>query len=423
MQVLVLGAEIVGTATAYCLLKDGHEVEAVERRPGSRPAGATAPSCTRDPSSRARRRANALANLELVLESLRRLRAPRVPCLRRASQASRWAGLRPGAHGCQGGDRGLQRVNHGRLGTAMTGRERMSETNEGAGVGRRNLLGAVVGTAGVIGTALAAAPRAAQAQLVDAAKSKLQQVLQRGHLIVGTGSTNPPWHFEDANGELIGMDIDLAHLLAKGLFDDPSKVEFVKQSADARIPSLITDKVDIVIQFMTVTPGRAQQVEFTIPYYREGVGLLLPADSPHKTLDDLKKGGSDIQVSALQNVFMEDWVHRALPEAGVELFDSPDASLQALNAGRADTYCTDQSTISWLRAQFPDRYRDAGYGWMPNSYAAAVRPGDSVWLNFVNQVWKEAMMGVDFDAMAASYKKWFFVDLPTPKVGFPTEFS
>jgi polar amino acid transport system substrate-binding protein len=153
------------------------------------------------------------------------------------------------------------------------------------------------------------------------------------------------------------------------------------------------------------------------------VGLLLPADSPHKTLDDLKKGGSDIKVSALQNVFMEDWVHRALPEAGVELFDSPDASLQALNAGRADTYCTDQSTISWLRAQFPDRYRDAGYGWMPNSYAAAVRPGDSVWLNFVNQVWKEAMMGVDFDAMAASYKKWFFVDLPTPKVGFPTEFS
>jgi len=41
----------------------------------------------------------------------------------------------------------------------------------------------------------------------------------------------------------------------------------------------------------------------------------------------------------------------------------------------------------------------------------------------VNTVYKEAMMGVDFDYFAASYKKWFGIDLPTPKVGFPTEFA
>ena len=33
---------------------------------------------------------------------------------------------------------------------------------------------------------------------------------------------------------------------------------------------------------------------------------------------------------------------------------------------------------------------------MPNSYAAAVKPGDQVWLNFVNTVLHEAMTGVDF---------------------------
>ena len=102
-------------------------------------------------------------------------------------------------------------------------------------------------------------------------------MLARGKLIVGTGSTNPPWHFRDEAGNLVGFDVDMAKIVAKGLFDDPEKVEFVIQASDARIPNVVTDKVDITCQFMTVTAARAQQVNFTIPYYREGVGLLLPS--------------------------------------------------------------------------------------------------------------------------------------------------
>ena len=108
-----------------------------------------------------------------------------------------------------------------------------------------------------------------------AAADKLDDVLARGQLIVGTGSTNPPWHFRDEAGNLAGFDVDIAKIVAKGLFDDPEKVEFVIQASDARIPNIVTDKVDITCQFMTVTAARAQQVNFTIPYYREGVGLLL----------------------------------------------------------------------------------------------------------------------------------------------------
>ncbi len=298
-------------------------------------------------------------------------------------------------------------------------------TVEGGGVSRRALVsaGAAVGTiAGAAASLLL--PAQAQAQLVDVSKSKLHQVLDRGHLIVGTGSTNPPWHFEDDTGKLVGMDIDLAHLLAKNLFDDPEKVEFVLQGSDARIPSLITDKVDVICQWMTVTPGRAQQVEFTIPYYREGIGLLLMADNgKFKTFDDLLKAGSNVTVGAMQNVFIEDWIHAGLPKAKVDQFDSPDSTLQALNAGRVDAYQADQSAMRWLMAQTPGRYLDAGYGWMPNSYASAVKPGDQVWLNWVNTVYKEGMMGVDFATFQASYKKWFGIDLATPKVGFPAEFS
>ncbi len=294
-------------------------------------------------------------------------------------------------------------------------------TDEETATSRRNLFAGALGTAVVAGAMLGAGKAEAR---VDSSKSKLQEVLSRGVLRVGTGSTNPPWHFEDDSGKLVGMDIDMARLIAKSLFDDETKVEFVIQGSDARIPSLITDKVDVICQWMTVTAGRAQQVDFTVPYYREGVGVLVMADnSKYKKFDDLLKAGNGITVGAMQNVFIEDWIHKGLPEAKVDQFESPDATLQALNAGRVDAYLGDQSAIRWLMNQFPGRYADSGYGWLPNSYASAVRPGDPIWLNWVNTVYKEAMMGVDFDTMKASYKKWFGIDLPTPKVGFPTEFQ
>lgn len=255
------------------------------------------------------------------------------------------------------------------------------------------------------------------------AEDKLQQILDRGHLIVGTGSTNAPWHFKDANNDLVGFDVDMARLVAKGLFDDADKIEFVNQSGDARIPNLATDKVDLTCQFMTVTAGRAQQVEFTVPYYREGVGLLMMSNGSYADYDALTAGGADVTVSVLQNVYAEEMVHAALPEANVDQYDSVDLMYQALNSGRADASATDQSSLNWFMLQNEGRYKDAGFGWNPQSYSCAVKPGDQRWLNFVNSVLHEAMTGVEFNTYAASFKQWFGVDIAPPQIGFPVEFK
>lgn len=53
--------------------------------------------------------------------------------------------------------------------------------------------------------------------------SKLQEVLDRGYLIVGTGSTNAPWHFYDDNGNLCGFDVSMAKIVANSLFGDPER--------------------------------------------------------------------------------------------------------------------------------------------------------------------------------------------------------
>ena len=252
--------------------------------------------------------------------------------------------------------------------------------------------------------------------------SKLQEVLDRGHLVVGTGSTNAPWHFKGAVGKLQGFDIDVSKIVAKALFDDPEKVEFVNQSSDARIPNITTGRVDISCQFMTVTGERAQQVAFTVPYYREGVGLMMMAGGKYPDYDALKKAGSGITVAVLQNVYAEDMVHKALPDAKVDQYDSVDLIYQALNSGRADAVATDQSSVAWYMKQNPDKYVDAGYGWNPQSYACAVKQGDQVWLNFVNTALREAMMGVEFDTYADAFDKWFGKRPPQPQIGFPSEF-
>src|SRR5262249_24152258 len=93
-----------------------------------------------------------------------------------------------------------------------------------------------LGGLGLVGAVAASAISAERAAAQAPRESLLRTVLNRGKLIVGTGSTNAPWHFEDERGQLTGMDIAMAKMLAKGLFDDDTKLEFVRQDPAQRIP-------------------------------------------------------------------------------------------------------------------------------------------------------------------------------------------
>ena len=278
---------------------------------------------------------------------------------------------------------------------------------------KRILSARSVALLGVLGVLLSGAPALAQ--------GKLEEILARGHLIVGTGSTNPPWHFVDESGAMAGFDVDIGKIIAKGLFEDPEKIEFVTQASDSRIPNILTDKVDVTCQFMTVTAARAQQVNFTIPYYREGVGLLLMKGGEYADYEALKAAGGDAVVSVLQNVYAEDMVHQALPEATVDQYESVDLMYQALNSGRAAAAATDVSSLRWFMVQNPDKYLDAGYAWGPQTYSCAIKRGDQDFLNFVNTALHEAMTGVEFATYKASFEMWFGVSPPEPQIGFPSE--
>jgi polar amino acid transport system substrate-binding protein len=307
----------------------------------------------------------------------------------------------------------------------------MPSSRLGGLTSRRGLIrsGAAMSGAAAVAAGLPAYKAMAADSIND---SLLKKVLDRGKVVVGTGATNPPWHFEDDNGKLVGMDIDMAKALAVGLFgieQDPkadddeqvrSLIEFVVQEPNARIPNLLSDKVDVVIQFMTVTVNRATQVEFTIPYYREAVTMLLPADSPYNTLADMQ--GHGLTLAILQNVGAEESMKSVVPDATIEQFPSTADSIAALDAGRVDGTGVDLSTGKWFAANTPGKYKFTD-SWQPNTYAAAVKPGDQIWLNLVNTVFHESLIGINFPRFAASFKQWFGEDLPSPVAGFPVEYK
>lgn len=275
---------------------------------------------------------------------------------------------------------------------------------------------------GGAGLALAAAgaaldPRRAAAQA--APTSQLRTVLGRGHLIVGTGSTNPPWHFEDDKGKLTGMDIAMARILAKGLFDDETKVEYVRQDPAARIPNITTGKVDVVIQFMTVSAARAQLVNFSRPYYVEGAALMTAPNSKWQTYKALQAAGKSVRASVLQNVDADNLVHMALPDAQVMQLDTQANVMQAVISNRADVAVVDASTVKWLVKKHPGVYTDPGHAYESQLYSAAVRQSDFDWLHYVDTVFNVAMHGNAPQIYTAAFEEFFGDKPPVQKPGFP----
>lgn len=278
------------------------------------------------------------------------------------------------------------------------------------------------GALGLAGGAIAtggATLMATQAAAQSAPDSLLRKVIDRGHLLMGTGSTNAPWHFEDEAGKLVGMDVTMGRMLAKALFDDVEKVEFVIQDPAQRIPNVNTGKTDICCQFMTMSFQRAQLVNFSRPYYTEGVALISSPNSRYKTFEELKAAGKDANVSVLQNVNAENLVYAQLPEATPMLIDTQANVLQAVESKRADAAVVDLSTVRWLVARNPDRYVDAGKHWGTQLYGAAMKQGDPDWLHFVNTVFTIGMYGHDTQIYDEAFKTYFGEEPPARTPGFP----
>jgi len=83
----------------------------------------------------------------------------------------------------------------------------------------------------------------------------------------------PPYTFVNGNGELVGLDIELAHLLA---IDLQVRLQLVPTSAADFTSALTERRCDIVVGGIVATPGRAAQVAFSTPYMQENLAFVVP---------------------------------------------------------------------------------------------------------------------------------------------------
>ena len=266
----------------------------------------------------------------------------------------------------------------------------------------------------------------------EAGPSRLQQVLDRGKLVVGTGSTNPPWHYEDADGQLVGFDIEMAKLLARGLFeltdeqlanrDEWSqRLEFVVEAADARIPNLALrqDRHRLPVHDRQPAAGAAGRVHDPL-LPRGGDTALQGRLAVHGNGGHQRAGRHDRHPGESDAV---DMVHNGVADAEVSTFDSVANSVLALDSGRVDATAIDLSTAQYLTTQSPDKYKIGIDSWQPQTYALAVKPGDQRWLNWVNTALHEYLAGARLLRITRRRSpEHFGVELEPPPAGFPIEY-
>lgn len=236
-------------------------------------------------------------------------------------------------------------------------------------------------------------------------KSRLQEVLARGQIIVGTSSEAPPFGFVDEKGELVGFDIDIARLIAKSLFGSETKIEFVKQSYAARWPNVQSGKVDFGIQVATIYPDRILQVAFTRGYIDSGVTLLVRKDSPIHNNADANK--ANIAIGHTGSPASRDRAKRLFPNAQESIFDSTSAVITAMKIGRVAAGQFDLPVALYLAKQNPEFRVIEELLTEPTNNGIFVKQGDFTWWLTLDTLVAEMRGGSLFGEYSRIYEKWF----------------
>jgi len=131
-------------------------------------------------------------------------------------------------------------------------------------------------------TYVAPTPEPFPAQVTTAAR-----IRERGALIVGIRYDLEPFSFISANGELAGLEIDLAHELAQRWLGNPEAVILRQLRSDTAAQHLIEGDVDIVLAGVPHTHNNEQEIDFSPPYFINGDALLTFPDTGIRALGDV----------------------------------------------------------------------------------------------------------------------------------------
>ncbi len=234
-----------------------------------------------------------------------------------------------------------------------------------------------------------------------ARKSTLEKILRTGELRVGFEAGYMPFEMTDKRGNFVGFDIDMAKEMAKAM-----GVKFVPVNTawDGIIPSLLTDKFDIIMSGMTVTQERNLKINFADPYIVVGQTVLL--DKKHEATVTSWRDLNDPKytVTSKLGTTGEQAVRRMMPRAQYKSFETEtEAALEVVN-GKADAFVYDLPFCVVFNAQqSADRlvFLDEPFTFEPLAWG--IRKGDPDFMNWLNNFLRQVKNDGRYDRM---YEKW-----------------
>lgn len=113
-----------------------------------------------------------------------------------------------------------------------------------------------------------------------------KKIQERGKVVVGVKADYKPWGFRDSDGNIVGMEIDMAKMAADAMGVD---IELVAVQSSNRMQFLEQGKVDMFIATMSDRDDRRKIVGITQPnYYTSGTNIMSPKALGIKKWEDLK---------------------------------------------------------------------------------------------------------------------------------------
>jgi polar amino acid transport system substrate-binding protein len=242
--------------------------------------------------------------------------------------------------------------------------------------------------------------------LIDARADSFADILKNGVVRIAVPLDVPPFGSVNQQRKPEGFDIDLAEMVGKAL---GVKVEMQQVTGANRIPYLITDKVDVIISVMGLTPERAKQVMFSAPYADTNLAVYGPKSVNVKSADEL----GSLKVVAAKGTTQELGVAAMNPQANIMRTEDDATAATAYITGQAELFATNSLIVPDLMKRAPNKEFDLKFVIRRSPAHMGVKLGEFALLQWLNSFIFFNTMNGELDKL---HRKW----LAAPMAPLPT---
>lgn len=223
----------------------------------------------------------------------------------------------------------------------------------------------------------------------------LNQIKESGTINIGVFSDKNPFGYVDENGEYQGYDVYFARRLGEDL---GVEINFVSTEAANRIEYLQTGKVDVILANFTVTPERAEEVDFALPYMNVALGVVSPDSNVITSLDSWN---ADDQMIVISGTTAETYLTQNYPDIPLQKYDSYATAKSAMENGGV-AWANDNTEVIAFASQNPGYTVGIPSLGSQDTIAPAVSKGNETLLNAINDeikaLGKENFFHADYEA-------------------------